>query len=105
MEIINAMLEDTLWIYTAIVGALIGAAFLVWFKETRAGIWGYSLFDRTLDFLVDRWGWTWLQEPEDAWRKKYPKITKKVDDLELRLKQVEMKSKTRVIRQKENENE
>ena len=91
MDMINAMFGDTLWIYTAIAGALIGAAFLAWFKGTRAGLWCYSIFDRTLDFLVERWGWTWLQEPEDAWRKKYPKITAKIDEIEKRLDAVEPK--------------
>ena len=100
MQTLNALFADTLWIYTAIAGALIGAAFLAWFKGTRAGLWCYSIFDRTLDFLVDRWGWTWLQEPEDAWRKKYPKITKKVDDLELRLKVLESNKGNKIIRHK-----
>ena len=100
MDMINAMFGDTLWIYTAIAGALIGAAFLAWFKGTRAGLWCYSIFDRTLDFLVERWGWTWLQEPEDAWRKKYPKITKKIDDMELRLKVLESNKGNKIIRQK-----
>ena len=100
MDMINAMFGDTLWIYTAIAGALIGAAFLAWFKGTRAGLWCYSIFDRTLDFLVDRWGWTWLQEPEDAWRKKYPKITKKIDEMELRLKVLESNNGNKIIRQK-----
>ena len=100
MEMINAMFGDTLWIYTAIVGALIGAAFLAWFKETRAGLWCYSIFDKTLDYLVIRWGWAWLQEPEDAWRKKYPKITKKINELELRLKVLEANAGNKIIRQK-----
>lgn len=101
METINAMFGDTLWIYTAIAGALIGAAFLAWFKETRAGIWGYSLFDKSLDYLVNRWGWTWLQEPPEAWRKKYPKMTKKIDELELRIKTLESQSNTKIIKQKD----
>jgi len=91
MESIYAMFDDTLWIYTAIAGALLGAAFLAWFKETNMGIWTYGLFDRTLDYLVNRWGWTWLQEPEDAWRKKYPKITKKIDELEARINELAKK--------------
>ena len=91
MDMIYSMFDDTLWIYTAIAGALLGAAFLAWFKETNAGIWAYGLFDRTLDYLVNRWGWTWLQEPEDAWRKKYPKITKKIDQLESRIVELEGK--------------
>lgn len=100
MDIINQMFGDTLWIYTAIAGALLGAAFLAWFKETRAGIWGYTLFDKTLDYLANRWGWTWLQEPPDAWRKKYPKMTKKIDELELRIKTLESQSNTKIIKQK-----
>lgn len=100
-EMVERMFGDTLWIYTAIAGALLGAAFLAWFKETRAGIWGYSKFDQTLDFLVNRWGWTWLQEPPDAWRKKYPKVTKKIDELELRIRNLETQKNTRVIKQKE----
>ena len=101
MDMINAMFGDTLWIYTAIAGALLGAAFLAWFKETRAGLWGYSMFDKTLDYLVNRWGWTWLQEPEDAWKKKYPKVAKKIDEIELRLNNLEAKNGTKIIRQKE----
>ena len=42
-----------------------------------------------LDFLVDRWGLTWFVQPEDAWRKKYPHVTKKIDELETRIKELE----------------
>ena len=41
--------------------------------------------------MVYRWGLTWLEVPEDAWRKKYPKITKKIDEIEARLDAVEPK--------------
>ena len=85
MDMINAMFGDTLWIYTAIAGALIGAAFLAWFKETNMGLWAYTKFDGFLDYLAIRWGWTWLQEPPDAWRKKYPKVVSKIDSLETRI--------------------
>ena len=91
IEVLQRMMGDTLWIYTAIAGALLGAAFLAWFKETSAGIWAYTKFDQTLDYLVNRWGLTWLQEPPDAWRKKYPKMTKKIDELEQRIKELENK--------------
>ena len=53
------------------------------------GLWGYSKFDALLDYLVKRWGWTWLQEPDDVWRKRYPRITKKIDELENRIKKLE----------------
>ena len=81
-ETILEMADDRLWIYTGIAGALLGAAFLAWFKDTMMGLWMYSKFDSFLDFLVERWGWTWFKQDENAWRKRYPKITKKIDSLE-----------------------
>jgi hypothetical protein len=100
IETLNEMFGNTLWIYTGIAGALLGAAFLAWFKETSMGLWAYSKFDNTLDYLAIRWGWTWLQEPPDAWKKKYPEIATKIDEMELRLNNLEAKNGTKIIRQK-----
>lgn len=88
-ELISSLFSDTLWIYTSILGALIGAAFLAYFKDTRLGLWMYNSLDSCLDYLVAKYGWSWLEQPEDAWRKRYPKITKKIDDLESRLQKLE----------------
>jgi hypothetical protein len=95
MDLIDRLLSDTLWIYTSIAGALLGAAFLAWFKGTRAGLWCYAKFDMFLDYLVDRWGWAWLQQPDNAWRKKYPHVTKKIDELEARIAELEGNSNGR----------
>lgn len=89
IEMIDRMFDDTLWIWTAIGGSIIGAVALAYLKETRAGIWFYGKVDYYLDFLVDRYGWTWLEQPKDAWRKKYPHVTKKIDELERRLEELE----------------
>jgi len=89
MEMISKMFEDTLWIYTAIAGSLLGAAFLFWFKDTRMAIWAVGKVDWTLEYLVNRWGWTWLQNDPNAWRKKYPHVTKKIDELESRIQELE----------------
>jgi len=89
MEIVEKLLDDTLWIYTSVLGALLGAAFLAYFKDTRAGIWTYAKLDKFLDYLVERWGLACFEQPEDAWRTKYPKITKKIDELETRLQKLE----------------
>jgi len=89
LEMIDRMFDDTLWIWTAIAGSLAGAAFLAYFKDTQAGLWCYAKLDQTLDYLVERFGWSWLKQPEDAWRKRYPKITKKIDELEARLAKLE----------------
>ena len=88
-EIITDMLTNRLWIYTAIAGSLLGAAFLFWFKDTKVATWAVSKMDGTLEYLVNRWGWTWLQNDPNAWRKRYPRITKKIDDLEERIEQLE----------------
>jgi len=90
---ISNMASDRLWIYTALAGSVAGTIFVTYMSTTRAGLWFYAKVDRAIDFLVERYGWTWLQQPEDAWRKKYPKITKKIDDLEKRLKHLEGKKK------------
>ena len=91
MDLINNLFSDTLWIYTSIIGALLGAAFLTYFKETHMGIYAYGKLDQFLDYLVERWGLTWLKQPEDAWRKKYPYVTKKIDELEKRISNLEKK--------------
>jgi hypothetical protein len=92
MDMIDRMFDDTLWIYTAIAGSLAGAFFLAYFKDTRAGLWCYAKLDLFLDYLVQRWGLTWFEQPTDAWRKKYPFVTKKIDELETRINQLESDS-------------
>ena len=82
---IERMANDRLWIYTAIGGSVLGAVFVAYISTTRIGLWGYAKIDNAIDFLVARYGWTWLEQPTDAWRKKYPHVTKKIDELEARL--------------------
>ena len=99
MEMLTRMFGDTLWIYTAIAGSLVGAAFLAWFRNTHAALWAMTKVDAFLDYLVDRFGWDFLQDDPEAWRKRYPKVTKKIDgleasvaDLQSRLKSLEDKN-------------
>jgi|TARA_B110000858_G_C17433637_1_gene306591 hypothetical protein len=90
-EMIERMANDRLWIYTAIGGSVLGAVFVAYISTTRIGLWGYAKIDNAIDFLVARYGWTWLEQPTDAWRKKYPHVTKKIDELEARLAKLEGK--------------
>ena len=83
------MLTDRLWIYTSIAGSILGAICLAYLSTTRIGLWCYAQVDKWMDFLVLRYGWTWLQQPTDAWRKKYPHVTKKIDELEARIQELE----------------
>ena len=91
-EMIERMVSDRLWIYTALAGSVFGAIFVAYIRTTRIGLWGYAQVDRATDYLVARWGLTWLEQPADAWRKKYPHVTKKIDELEGRLKILEGKN-------------
>ncbi len=86
------MFENTLWIYTSIAGAMLGAACLFYIKDTRVGLWGYSQFDKVADKLRDRFGWTWLNQDPDAWKKVNPKIAAKIGELEERLIKLEEKT-------------
>ena len=88
-DMISNMASDRLWIYTALVGSLFGLAFSTYFASTRIGLWMDAKFDLTVDWLVERYGWTWLEQPKDAWRKKYPHVTKKIDELEARIAKTE----------------
>ena len=91
-EMIEQMASNRLWIYTALVGSLFGLAFSTYFKGTRIGLWLYSKFDRSVDYLVERFGWTWLEQPEDAWSKEVSiMLLKKIDELEKRLEKLEEK--------------
>ena len=100
-EMIQNMAGDRTWIYTSIAGSILGAAVLAYLSTTRIGLWGYAKFDLAVDYLVERYGWTWLEQPEDAWRKKYPHVTKKIDELEGRLQILEgNNAKKKTIRTK-----
>lgn len=92
LEMLQELATERLWIYTSIGGSLVGAAFLFWFKDTKMSTWAVSKFDNTLELLATRWGWTWLQNDPNAWRKRYPRITQKIDELESRIEKLEMDS-------------
>ena len=85
------MFENTLWIYTSIAGAMLGAACLFYVRDTRVGLWGYSQFDKVADKLRDRFVWTWLDQDPNAWKKVNPKIARKIEQLEERLNNIEEK--------------
>jgi len=80
---------STMWIYTSIAGALIGAACLAYIQKTKVGLWGYAQFGKLLDYLRDKYNLSWFDQPEDAWRKVSPRIAKKIDELETRIKLIE----------------
>ena len=53
----------------------------------------YAKVDLIIDFLVKRWGLTFLEQPEDAWKYKYPVIRRKISEIEERISKLENNTK------------
>lgn len=88
-DMIERMFSDRLWIYTALAGSVFGAIFIAYMSTTRIGLWFYAKVDLIIDFLVKRWGLTFLEQPEDAWKYKYPMIRRKISEIEKRISKLE----------------
>ena len=81
-EMIERMATDRLWIYTALAGSVFGALFVAWVSKTNIGAWTYEKWASLLNFLVNRWGWTWFKpQPSrlDVLEAKINKLEKLVD--------------------------
>ena len=90
---IERMFSDRLWIYTALAGSVFGAIFIAYMSTTRIGLWFYAKVDLIIDFLVKRWGLTFLEQPEDSWKYKYPMIRRKISEIEKRISKLENNTK------------
>ncbi len=93
LDMIERMFSDRLWIYTALAGSVFGAIFIAYMSTTRIGLWFYAKVDLIIDFLVKRWGLTFLEQPEDAWKYKYPVIRRKIREIEDRISKLENETK------------
>ena len=82
IDILQEMWDNNIWIYTSIAGALLGAAFLAYFRTTIAGIYLYQQFDEFLDKIIDRYGWTWFTQKQSETEKKLIELEKRIEDLE-----------------------
>tara|TARA_B100000123_G_scaffold240280_1_gene193380 strand:- start:785 stop:1081 length:297 start_codon:yes stop_codon:yes gene_type:complete len=78
---------------SAISGSILGSATSSWFEKTAMGRWFYKKMDNIYNWAADRYGLEVLKS-EDKWRKKYPNIANKMDDLERRLHKLENGQKT-----------
>ena len=82
LDTLYEMWDNNIWIYTSIAGALLGAAFLAYFRTTLAGVYLYQQFDEFLDLIVDRYGWTWFTQKQSQTEKKLIELEKRIKDLE-----------------------
>ena len=76
------------WAVQAIAGAILGQATNSWFADTKLGIWTYAKVDGLSTWAAKKLNIKILAE-EEAWRKKYPNVAKKLDNLEERVIQLE----------------
>ena len=73
---------------SSITGSILGSAADSWFADTKAGIWFYKKVDQISGWAARKLNIKILAE-EEAWKKKYPNVAKKMDDLDNRLSELE----------------
>ena len=71
-----------------IAGAILGNAADSWFADTKLGIWFYNKVDNVSTWASKKLGLKVLQD-ENNWKKKYPNVSKKLDELEARINKIE----------------
>tara|TARA_B100000941_G_scaffold255300_1_gene203935 strand:- start:217 stop:465 length:249 start_codon:yes stop_codon:yes gene_type:complete len=79
-----------IWLIQAIAGSIIGSATSSWFQNTAAGKWFFAKVSSVYDWAAVRYNLKVL-DAEDTWRKKYPNVSAKMDELESRLEALEKK--------------
>jgi len=76
------------WIISSIAGAILGNAADSWFSDTKLGIWFYKIVDNVSTWASKKFGLKVLQD-EENWKKKYPNVSNKLDELEARINKIE----------------
>ena len=74
----------------SIVGAILGQATNSWFKKTKMGVWFYAKVDSWYNWAAKRYDLDVLSKEEKA-MKRFPTLSKKMADLEKRIKKLEKK--------------
>ena len=71
-----------------IAGSILGSAADSWFADTKLGIWFYNKVDNASTWASKKLGLKVLQD-ENNWKKKYPNVSKKLDELEAKIEKLE----------------
>ena len=69
-------------------GSILGNATDSWFGDTKLGVWFYKKVDDVSTWASKKLVLKVLQD-ESNWKKKYPNVSKKLDELEARLEKIE----------------
>ena len=76
------------WLISAIASSILGSAADSWFANTKCGILFYKKVDDVSSWAAKKLNIKVLQN-EDNWKKKYPNVAKKMDNLEHRIANLE----------------
>ena len=79
-----------MWFFliSSIAGSILGNATDSWFADTKLGVWFYKKVDDVSTWASKKLGLKVLQD-ENNWKKKYPNVSKKLDELEARINKIE----------------
>ena len=79
-----------MWFFliSSIAWSIVGNATDSWFADTRLGIWFYKKTDELSIWATNKLNINILKE-EKKWKKKYPNISKDMDNLSKRIKFLE----------------
>ena len=77
------------WLISSIASSILGSAANSWFADTKLGMWLYKKIDNVSTWASKKLGLKVLQD-EDNWKKKYPNVSKHIDDLEARIQKLEI---------------
>ena len=80
---------DDYWIWTSIASAIVGAAFLKWFKNTKAAVYLYNKFNNVLNYIRDELQFSFLKKSINAWEVNNPEIHSEIQNLKIRIKKLE----------------
>ena len=77
------------WLISSIASSILGSAANSWFADTKLGMWFYKKIDNVSTWASKKLGLKVLQD-EENWKKKYPNVSKHIDELEARIQKLEI---------------
>tara|TARA_B100000530_G_scaffold216100_1_gene138668 strand:+ start:407 stop:652 length:246 start_codon:yes stop_codon:yes gene_type:complete len=66
------------------VTATFGTAFAKWFFTTKIGVWVQQKFEALMNYLQKKYDIE-IAKKEAAWRRDYPLLAKRIDEIERKL--------------------
>ena len=90
MQLLLGVGRRIMWLFliSNIGGSILGSAADSWFADTKLGIWFYKKVDDVSTWASKKLGLKVLRN-ENNWKKKYPNVSKKIEELEVRLEKLE----------------